>query len=226
MGAILSVNLLKNSIGSDYADYFVGILKDHPTLKSLCGNNSNETELDMGCKMHGVGDAIMLIAEVVDNVATTSLNLASNSLGGLVLPAGWTKDWMYVQFEGYGYKHTDGREQKDPPEGSKAEGIIAIANAIPSMGAMTKFDISSNDIRAEGGKALAAGLKGNPMITELNISSNRLGQNSAYDNDTSGVIALVDAIPDMRVMTSLNLASNGLGVEGAKLITAVLPMCT
>jgi hypothetical protein len=39
---------------------------------------------------------------------------------------------------------------------------------------MTKFDISSNKIRAEGGKALAAGLKGNQMITELNISSNAI----------------------------------------------------
>jgi hypothetical protein len=41
-----------------------------------------------------------------------------------------------------------------------------------------------------------------------------------------GVIALADAISDMRAMTSLNLASNSLGVEGAKIIAAVLPKCT
>jgi hypothetical protein len=40
---------------------------------------------------------------------------------------------------------------------------------------MTKFDISSNDIQAEGGKALAAGLKGNKVIKELNISGSSLG---------------------------------------------------
>jgi hypothetical protein len=38
-----------------------------------------------------------------------------------------------------------------------------------------------------------------------------------------GIIAIANAIPDMGAMTSLSLASNGLGVEGAKLIAAVLP---
>jgi hypothetical protein len=41
-----------------------------------------------------------------------------------------------------------------------------------------------------------------------------------------GIIALVNAIQDMRAMTSLNLASNKLGVEGAKIIAACLPKCT
>ena len=70
-------------------------------------------------------------------------------------------------------------------------------NILSDNRAMTKFDISSNDIRAEGGKALAAGLKGNQMITELNISSNGLGQIAPYQDDTSGVIAIADAIKDM-----------------------------
>jgi hypothetical protein len=44
----------------------------------------------------------------------------------------------------------------------------------------------------------------------------------------SGVIALADAIPDMRAMTSLNLASNGLGAEGAKIVAEAIKvtMCT
>jgi hypothetical protein len=52
-----------------------------------------------------------------------------------------------------------------------------------SKRAMTKFDISSNDIRAEGGrgKDLAAGLKGNKATKELNTSGNELGINSKYD---------------------------------------------
>jgi hypothetical protein len=74
---------------------------------------------------------------------------------------------------------------------------------IPDSGAMTKFDISSNDIRAEGGKSLAAGLKGNQVITELNISSNDLGKNAEYDDDTSGIIAIADAIPDMGALSTL-----------------------
>jgi hypothetical protein len=80
-GAISSVNLLKNSIGVAQAEAFVSILKEHPTLKSLCGNNGNETELDMSGKMRGAGDVIMLVPEIIDNGAMASLNLASNSLG-------------------------------------------------------------------------------------------------------------------------------------------------
>ena len=41
-----------------------------------------------------------------------------------------------------------------------------------------------------------------------------------------GIIALANATPDMGAITSLSLASNGLGVEGAKIIAAVLPACT
>ena len=41
-----------------------------------------------------------------------------------------------------------------------------------------------------------------------------------------GVTALANTIPDMRAMTSLSLASNSLGVEGVKIIAAVLPTCT
>jgi hypothetical protein len=75
------VNLLKNFIGVEQARALVIILKEHPTLKSLCGNNGDETELDMSGKMKGAEDAVMLAAEIVDNGAMTSLDLASNKLG-------------------------------------------------------------------------------------------------------------------------------------------------
>jgi hypothetical protein len=47
-----------------------------------------------------------------------------------------------------------------------------------------------------------------------------------YETDVSGVAAIAGAIKDMGAMTSLNLASNKLGVEGAKIIAACLPKCT
>jgi hypothetical protein len=118
---------------------------------------------------------------------------------------------------------------------------------------MVKFDISSNDIWAEGGKALAAGLKGNQVITELNISDNDLGRNSGYSADTSGIIAIANAIPDMRAissftfsggtyyesgwkdapavtmeasMTEADFSRKHLGVSGAIMLSAFLPKCT
>ena len=78
------------------------------------------------------------------------------------------------------------------------------------MDAMTSLNLAWNNLGADGGRALAEGLKGNTVITELDISGNDLGRNSDYDQDMSGVIALADAIPDMGAMTSLNLASNEL----------------
>jgi hypothetical protein len=47
----------------------VRIIKEHPTLKSLCGNTGNETVLDMSGKMNGAADATMLAAEIIDNGA-------------------------------------------------------------------------------------------------------------------------------------------------------------
>ena len=75
------MNLLKNKIGVVQAKALASILKEHPTLKSLCGNSGEETELDMSGKGMDSGAAAMLVPEIVDNEAMTSLNLASNKLG-------------------------------------------------------------------------------------------------------------------------------------------------
>jgi hypothetical protein len=88
---------------------------------------------------------------------------------------------------------------------------------------MTKFDISSNDIRAEGGKALAAGLKGNKVIKELNISSNySLGKNSRYAADTSGFIAIADVLPGMGALSSANFLGNYIPVEQAQELVEIM----
>jgi hypothetical protein len=92
-------------------------------------------------------------------------------------------------------------------------GAIAITNAIKDMGALTKFDISGNDLRAQGGIALAAGLKGNQVITELNIGSNKLGLNPNDHADTSGIAAIADAIGDMRALSIANVMGNNIGKE-------------
>jgi hypothetical protein len=66
----------------------------------------------------------------------------------------------------------------------------------------------------------------------LDISSNEIGAYSK-DNDggapwiasPEGPVAVADAISDMGAMTSLNLASNHLGHQGAAIIAAFLPKC-
>jgi hypothetical protein len=87
-------------------------------------------------------------------------------------------------------------------------------------------------------------------MASLNLADNRLCGISKYGNGTYdasskcplaslvtaaavthvqpciGIIALANAITDMGAMTSLNLASNSLGVEGAKIVAAFLSKCT
>jgi hypothetical protein len=112
----------------------------------------NMTEADLSNKNLGVGGAIIISAWLThkDKGALSHLNLASNGIGKLVLPEGWSE--KYGKAAVYGYTHNDGREQKEAPAGSKPEGAIAIANAIKDMGALTKLDISNNNI--EQGEAL------------------------------------------------------------------------
>jgi hypothetical protein len=88
--------------------------------------------------------------------ALSSLNLAANNLGELVLPEGWTEDWDYDDEDEIVYKHTDGRTQKEHP--GKPDGIIAIAKAIPDMRAMTSLNLASNHLGIGGAKIIADSL--------------------------------------------------------------------
>jgi hypothetical protein len=74
-----SANLLGTRIGIDQARALATILKEHPTLKSLCGNRGDETKLNMS-KQIGVEGAIMLAPEISDNGALSHLGLSENSL--------------------------------------------------------------------------------------------------------------------------------------------------
>jgi hypothetical protein len=94
--------------------------------------------------------------------AMTSLNLSSNTLGKLVLPAGWTDNgngWEGASLPAGCpiYQHSDGREQKEHP--GEPEGIIAVANAIKNMGVLTSLNLASTYLKAEGGKIMAEAIK-------------------------------------------------------------------
>ena len=81
-----------------------------------------------------------------------------------------------------------------------------------TRGALVKFNISNNTLRAEGAKALGEALKGNKVLQELNIAGNELiykaDAKSKADTDMAGVIAIGDAIPTMGALASLDLSQN------------------
>jgi hypothetical protein len=108
-------------------------------------------------------------------------------------------------------------------------GIIAIADAIPDMGALSILNMSKNDMKgAEAGKALGDALATNTVLKEIDLSGQpQIGFDSARPNmDVAFVKAFAPGLSDNGAMTSLNLASNYLGIEGAKSIAACLPKCT
>jgi Leucine-rich repeat (LRR) protein len=154
--------------------------------------------------------SLIAIANAIPKMgALTSLNLAKNNLGRLVLPVGWTEEWMHEKFEGYGYKHIDGREQKENP--SQPECIVVLASAIKDMRALSSLNLSKNHLaNKEAGKALSQALVGNSMLKELDLSSN-------YDGHPSHAIEfaqeLAVGIKDNRALAKLDMSSNNIGAE-------------
>jgi hypothetical protein len=149
-------------------------------LTTLCGLSGEETSFDFSGQHLYAGDAVLIANDISDMGALTSLNLASNSLGELVLPEGWR-----FGFKGDGsneqYLHADGRAQKENP--GKPDGIIALVDAIQDMRAISSLNLAKNMIRAEGAKHLSAAIKGHKTLTVLDISSNEIG---AYSRDNDG----------------------------------------
>jgi hypothetical protein len=191
----------------------VKIMRSKENLTTICGLSREETELDFSGQDLGAGDAVLIANDISDMGALSVLNLAENNLGELVLPEGWTEDYDSDEDEEV-YKHTDGREQKDNP--GKPEGIIAIAKAIPDMRALLQFDISNNDIRAEGGKALVEALRGNQVINTLSIAENDLSFNSSADQDMSALVALAGVIPGMGAISTVTVNTFPLPIQDIK----------
>jgi Ran GTPase-activating protein (RanGAP) involved in mRNA processing and transport len=75
---------------------------------------------------------------------------------------------------------------------------------------LTKFDISKNVFRAEGGKTLAAALSSNQVMIELNISDNLLAIDEDGELDMSGIVALAGVIPGMGALSKLDASDNSL----------------
>jgi hypothetical protein len=221
MGALTTANIMGNNIGKEQLSKLQEIMHSKPNLISLCGIANDATEADLsGLGMDDDG-AIILASELPDKGVLTSLNLAENNLGELVIPEGWTWDEDEEV-----YRHTDGREQKDKP--GKPEGIIAIANAIPDMRAISSVNLLMNNIPMEQAKALASILKEHPTLKSLCGNSGEEAEldMSGKEIGAEGAIMLAPEIAGNGAMTSLNLAWNDFGVEGVKYIAAVLPKCT
>ena len=146
--ALVHLNIRRNGLGSK------GLRTLAPAL-----HNSNVTALNLAANYltnpmdrSGRNDdmrGVKAFAEGLGaNAALTSLDIGSNKLGHLVIPAGWRSR------DGDGaapWVHDDGRMLgSGVPAGSRPEGAIAIANAIRTSKTLTRLDLRSNCLTNSG----------------------------------------------------------------------------
>jgi Ran GTPase-activating protein (RanGAP) involved in mRNA processing and transport len=203
MRALSLLNLASNNLRAEGTKLLAAALKGNQVM----------TELNISSNRRDISGVVALADVIPDMGALLVLSLKSNNLGaagGKALAEGLKGNQVITEL--------NIADNNLANSGYDMSGVIALADVIPGMGAMTKFDISSSDIRAEGGKALAAGLKGNQVITELNIANSNLTRGVRLDRnvdifgtDMSGVVALADVIPDMGALIKLDISSNSIG---------------
>jgi hypothetical protein len=185
------------------------------------------TEADFSNKNLGIRGAIIISAWIThkDKGALTVLDVSNNRIG-LLTHAAWSDTGQGGFWTtGRRYQHVDGRKQDDKPEDVefKPLGVIILANAIKDMGALLVLNLASNNLFAEGIELLAEALKGNQIMTELNVSSNAATWDGNKHGEMSGVIALADAIPDMRALTKLDISDNS--IEQGKALQQIIEYC-
>jgi hypothetical protein len=161
MGAISSVNLLQNNIGVEQARVLTSILKEHPTLKSLCGNKGDETELDMSGKTRGAEDAIMLAAEVVDNGAILSLNMSDNDLN--------VDNNRGMDYLGPAVAASAITSLNIASNYLYANGGIEAVVSLLDKEAMMSLNISGNRLGAKGAKHIAEGIKVSRCVVAVHV---------------------------------------------------------
>eukprot|EP00935_MAST-01C_sp_MAST-1C-sp1_P000282 g282.t1 len=155
--------------------------------------------------------ALALADGIKNNGAMTKLNISNNGIGAIV---GWTHH--PGNGREYKYKHSDGRHQEHLPEGDelgKPEGVIAIANAIPTMGSLASVNILSNGIGAEQANALIKIMESKPNLTTLcGFSGGETELDLSKKGLTAGCAVLVaNEIKNNRAMNSLDISNNSIG---------------
>ena len=153
------------------------------------------------------------------NRALTTLNLASNDIG---VPDGWSIE-RYSSGNFRHYKHTDGRTQKERPQGTSS-GVLALAESLKVNRALTSVNLLKNDL-GDGAAAVVAAAKQHGKIKTLcGIKEGQTGVNlsGAYFEAPDAVLLSFD-LEFNRALTSLNLYDNEIGAGGARAIADSLP---
>jgi Ran GTPase-activating protein (RanGAP) involved in mRNA processing and transport len=221
MWALTSLHIGNNSIPIEKMNEILAMVEAKPAMKVLCAvpfRDKSITELDVSSHRLGVEGALVIRRYLENNGALVKFDISSNDIrrDGAQALAEALKDNQVMK-----ELNIASNELYYPD----LSGVTAICNAIPTMGALVKFNVSDNDLCAAGGKTLAEALKDNQIMTELNIASNYLGKKvaAAYGGvDMAGVIAISNAIPTMGALAKFNISDNKLCAPGTKTLAEAL----
>jgi Ran GTPase-activating protein (RanGAP) involved in mRNA processing and transport len=206
MGTLSIANVMGNMIGKDQLSKLQEIMHSKPNLVSLCGIADDAT----GAVLSGLGidadDAAILVSELPDKGALTSLHVGKNNI-----PEKEMKEIMAIAMRMSSMKTLCEVAFKDKTlteldvsgKNLGMEGALVVAEYLGSNGALLSLDISSNGLFAEGTKLLAKALESNQTMTSLNISSNYMTYDGNKLGDMSGVAALADVILGMGALSTL-----------------------
>jgi Ran GTPase-activating protein (RanGAP) involved in mRNA processing and transport len=236
MGALSIANVMGNSIGKQMLSKLQEIMRSKPNLVSLCGITNDATEADLSGLGMDADDATILASELPDKGVMTILNISGNNLFndadegasvGKVLGAMLQTNSTLRELD-----VSDSKAVWDSPGGPRFAQELAVG--LRDNGSLTHLDVSGNASPFWGQLVPPEGwVRGNyipakgPNKYHWSCTDGRKEEGVVpSESMPDGIIALADAIPSMGALTSLNLPKSGLGVEGAKIIAAVLPGCT
>jgi Ran GTPase-activating protein (RanGAP) involved in mRNA processing and transport len=208
MGALASLNLSNTMLATKASGKALA--------EMLSSNNSGLKELDVSknaqwpngnswSEADGPGFANELAVGLSANGALKKLDISNNGLyaaGGKAIGGALKGNTVMAELNLAG---NDTGLAKPSWNGGRPDtsGIMAISNAIPTMGALVKFDISENRLYQACTRAIAEALKGNNRVTELNIAGNYVGKDG-------GAVYIAKTIPTMGAMTNLHIGSNAI----------------
>ncbi len=87
----------------------------------------------------------------------------------------------------------------------------ALSPGLATNRTLMKLNVSHNQLGSEGTRLIAEALRGNQAVKEIKL----VGNNFAWYSQTSGADALLDSIPTMQALTSLDLAGNHVRTKAA-----------
>ena len=208
MTAMTDLNISYNSFSAEDMNNIIDIAKHMSTMRTLCEVPFKDTailELDLS-KKYLTGDGAMVVCYYIRDVNTrtlTELNASHNHMFG-------NRNKSCITAWANALKaHLSITDLNLAANELMSDDVQILANT-NAVGRLVKFDVSHNDLHAEGGQAIAEALKNNRVMTNFNISGNCLGISTDENSDMSGVIAISEAISTMKALTSLDISNNAI----------------